>query len=322
MADLWESQLYECSWGGIRLDVQSTEDTNGRVLAVFQIPHRDGSPVRDMGAEPRVTRVKALFFRTSITDDPRERFRQFKALVDRGEPATFVHPLSGSFRAYVGEFSWSAASEPRDTITADVAFHEDSDVPAVFEAGPGATAKVGAAEVEADAAVATAAMAEYNDGLVDPDEGEVLDTSIVDESTALARTWEESGEELAARDVDLALGSTSARLQAEIDGLEVDGSLELFPVLSALTTLHATLRRAAASVVQDSPRTFEITVTAPTPLYVIAQRVYGGAEAHARMDQLLRLNSIPNPARIEPGTRLRAMQPTTSARYGSARVAV
>src|SRR5688500_8585095 len=131
MRDTWDT-LIECSFGGLRLDVQTTSDTQGRVLVTHLIPHREHPAVRDQGAEPRVTTCKLIFFPLDDRDDPAERFSIFKQLADRG-PATFVHPITGRYRARVGQLSWSVAAEPREVIMVDCTFHEDWDPRETFD---------------------------------------------------------------------------------------------------------------------------------------------------------------------------------------------
>lgn len=322
MSDLWETQLVECSFGGIRIDVQSTEDAAGRVVVTHQIPHREGAPVRDQGAEPRTTRCKIIFFRVDENDDPRERFYFFKAAVDLGKTQTFKHPITGSYKAKVGAMTWSAAAEPREVINVECTFHEDSNVPATFEEEGGTALGVGLAEVEASAAALDDSLVEVNAEL--GDDTDLLTSDVGSDSVATVAGWEaataSADDPLTARRVNLELVALSNKISAETDRLALALYPERYPIARSLSNLHHNLRRAAAVFTQESPRIIEITVLAPTNVYTLAARTYPGENAEQRAEQILNLNDIPNPARIEVGTRLKAYAKKTSTRLRSPRL--
>lgn len=307
MRDIWESQLIECSYGGLRLDVQSTSDEGGRVLVTHQIPHREGAAVRDQGAAPRVTSCRLIFFPLDDTDDPRERFALFKALADRGAH-TFVHPISGSYRAYVGKLTWSAASEPRETITVECDFHEDADEPAQFEQRELAPVVAGVEEVSAAAAELDAGLVEVNAEL--PEDSEPLVSTVGASAVERVTGWQAStgslDDPLTLRRVNLEVVALSDAISAETDRLDLALHPERQPLARSLSNLHHSVRRAAHAFTEESPRVIEITVIAPTSVYALAARTYPGEPAEPRAEQLLALNDIANPARIEPGTRLKA----------------
>jgi len=311
--DKWGSTLFECSWGGVRLDVQSTSDAGGRALFTARRPHRNAHPVRDMGGEPRVSRCRIVFWPVDATDDPLERFYFFKALVDNGDTRTFVHPISGRFRAKVGELSWSADSEERDTITVECSFHEDDDEPAVFEAGAGAPVSTGVEEVSAAAADVNLALADFNaEQLAADEDWEALETTVTTEAVELAEEWEAGADALSQREVALDLVAISNKIQEETDRLELATNLDRHPIMVALSDLHAQLRNAADAVFVESPRLIEITVTAPMSLWMLCSETYGADQAEDRVEQIIRLNDILNPARLEAGTRLKAYAATSS----------
>lgn len=319
--DLWEKQLFECRYGGIRLDVQTTQDSLGRALATHRIPHREGSPVRDQGAEPRVTNCRIIFFPVDAADDPRERFYFFKALVDEGRTQTFVHPITGSYRAKVGELSVSAAAEPRETIMVECSFHEDSDVPAVFESGAGAPTISGVDEV-------SAAAADLDDGLVEvnaelDDDLLPLETTVGTDCVTQVQAWETAASDadtgITPREVNLQLVALSDQISDETDRLELALHPERQPIARALSNLHHSVRRAASAFIEESPSIIEITVLAPTNVYALAARTYPGEPVEQRVEQLLQLNDIANPARIEANTRVKAYSTRTSSRLRSPR---
>ena len=153
MTDNWGTILYDASYGGFPIHVLSTSDVGGRALARHTYPHRDGADIEDMGAEPRVTRCRVIF----TGPDHYEAFRVFHDLAQSIEPLDFVHPITGTYLAKVGELNWSADAEPRDTIMVDCTFEEDTTEPAAFPIGAGSPTLSGSDDVAASAAALQAA---------------------------------------------------------------------------------------------------------------------------------------------------------------------
>jgi prophage DNA circulation protein len=299
VADLWERVLHEASYGGLRLDVLSTQDSAGRALARHVYPHRDGADLEDMGGEPRTTRCRVIFLARGADDNPLERFARFEALVRQGQAHTFVHPLTGSYEARVSQLDFVAEAEPRDVVLVDCTFEEDTTEPAAFEVGAVDPPAASAAQVD---------LALGQVGQASPVSGA---------SVAAAERWSEGS--TSSRDIGLELVALSDAITAETDRLECATRIDRHGVFVALSRLHYSLRRAAHAAQSVAPRLFEITVQTATPLLVIAARTYGAAQASAQYDELLRLNDLPNPARVEAGTvlRARAVEPARAASRGA-----
>lgn len=304
MRDVWADEMFECSWGGLRLDVQTTQDADGRGLVPFESPGRDGAQLRDMGGEPRVTRCRVVFMQVSDDDDPMGRFRQFAAMKDEGLTRTFVHPLTGPFEAKVGDFAFSAEAEQRGLVVVECSFHEDSERPAVFKGGPGVQPVSGLVDVEASSS-------ELDDGLVEVEDvtGQKLTTSVGTDALGMVQGWESAGDGLTARDVTLQLNSFNNQLEDEMDRLDLVTDIDRWPVLEAFNRLKYSVTKAAVSFITLTPRIVEWRPIAPINLFAFCQRTYGADEAEERADQIERLNDLKTPARIEPGTVLRVPAP-------------
>lgn len=304
--DSWGTILYDASYGGFPIHVMSTSDSAGRTLARHKYPHVDGADLEDMGAEPRVTRCRIIF----TGPDHYEAFRVFHDLANSVEPLLFTHPITGSYLAKVGPYNFDADSERRDTITVDCTFEEDTTTPAVFPVGAGSPTLSGADDVAASAAAVSSAVI-----IVPGDEGTIVDLpddSLLDDAMAISQSWADDGTKTL-RDVTYELNTLTDRIQATMDDLAVSTDLTQYPVMTALLDLSASLRRAAQAFAQVAPQLFQVTVEAPTPLLLIASQLYGAAEAPARLEELLSLNDIRNPARVERGTVLTAQAPSTTA---------
>jgi prophage DNA circulation protein len=311
--DIWQTDLFESSYGGLRIDITEIQDEGGRVLVPFESPGRDGAALQDTGGEPRVTTCKVVFLQTSATDDPMSRFRALEQLKREGQTLPFVHPLTGTYQAKIGRFSYAADADHRGLVTVDLTFHEDTLQPAVFEAQVGTEALAGLEEVKVSSA-------ELDDGLVDIEEetGVALETTVGADAVELATTWTQAEpDSLTERDVKLALDAATNQLEAESERLELATEIDRYPLLVSFTRLQYSLRKLAEAVITDSPRLVEWRPKAPTSLLAFCQRYYGAASAEARADQIERLNDIVTPHRIEPPAVLRVPAASTSARLRS-----
>lgn len=311
--DTWGTILYDASYDGFPIHVLSTRDSVGRTLARFTYPHRNGADLEDMGGEPRVTRCRVIF----TGPDHYEAFRVFHDLAHQVEPAIFVHPLTGSYLAKVGQFEYSAEAEQRDTIMVDCTFEEDTTEPAVLPVGAGAPTLSGVDDVAAAAAALGDAL--QNGFIVDADEGTIIDISdltLLEDTVSTVQAWADDATKTI-RDVTYEMSALTARIQVVTDELEVATDLSQFPIMVALTNLSYSLRRAAEVFASSAPQLFQFTVEAPTPLLLLAAQVYGADEAGDRLDELLTLNDIRNPARVERGTVLTAQTPAARARQAA-----
>jgi prophage DNA circulation protein len=135
--DLWESILFEATFGGVRIDVQSTRDQLDRAVVEPELVHVDGAELQDKGGKARRTEARIIFFPVGPGDDPMERLHRFIALKDAG-PQDFVHPIFGTLRVRVPNCTASATADERDAVVLDVTFVEDSAVKRVRQ--PGAVA--------------------------------------------------------------------------------------------------------------------------------------------------------------------------------------
>jgi len=306
VADQWADQLYQSSYGGVRLDVLSTQDDLSRALARYKYPHRDGADVEDMGGEELVTHCRVIFFPRD-GQDARQAFLDFIAVTKTGLTQTFVHPLFGERRCKVGHIGAEAEFGTRDTIMVDVEFIEDKTEAGFFSAGAGAPVASSVAEVSTIAADVDDGLVDVNDGLIEDDE-EPISTTVHTDALAAVTQWDEN-DSLTERDVRFQAATLANKIAAETDRLELATDVSRYPIVTAFTRLHWAVRRAAEAFIQRTPRLFEITVAAPRPLLVIAAETYGADQAADRYEQLLSLNDVRTPNRVPRGTVLKAQVP-------------
>lgn len=297
-------QFFAATWGKIRLFASQVHVDNSRTQVVHELTNGDIHPVQDRGL--RAGRVKC----TLLFDDfpgfpaPAVAFAAFKAAVDSGAPATFSHPLSGSYLASVGEFTW--ALDENSTITADVEFIPEEEIRAVSPTGATATGTSGESSVSQatdDLKVALEALYPEPDSeipMLKIGAPEGAPDLLTDAKESAAR-WNTGETGAPTREVinDTARLSDRVGLMIESGGLEED--LAFWPVYRAAILLGEAIRSAAIAATSEVSSVFVMRVLEPTALLPLAARVYGGAEATDRARQIANLNDIRTPGWLDPG---------------------
>jgi len=303
---------FDASFGGIRIDVLSTNIRHGRKKATHTFAKRDGATLEDSGREPFVCDVEFLFVDRKAQEGEDagvgtylERFQAFDELVAADVTRRFVHPYVGAKLCGISNFTHSASGEGQPAISCSATFTEESSfVPTVDQGGAGVQTLVGAHEVADRALLAAQALQSPIAGLTDAEldraAGKLAGTRVVVDNWDL-------DPEMTARQVHLQMASVNNALSAELEALETATDIDRYPIMKQFTLLQYQVRRAAEAFTSETPRIVTITTTEPLPLRVIASRFYGAREASTRFDQMLELNpEIRNPALIGRGVELKA----------------
>lgn len=307
MTPIWVDALHQASFGGVEFDCLTTRDSIARAVARRLYPRRDGGDLQDMGAEPRMTVVQAIFFEREPIDgedwfqssrNHLERFAAFYAATQKGVAQDFVHPLTGRYLALVEDLHFDASADEEDTVLVDCTFVEDRTEPAVFEPGVGAPFFAGSATIRVQSDLLDLELEEA--GLSSPLPGKAVD---------LAELWESSRLSLALREVNLQLASFSSELADMMDAYELASDLQRYPAWRSAQRLLFTMRMAAESFRQSQPQLTTILVLRGQPLRALVSQHYGGREADRRYGEIIRLNDLDDPSYIPEGTRLRAPLP-------------
>jgi len=301
--DEWAHLLFEASYGGMKLDVVGVEDNVSRDVVVTTYPRRDGGHVDDQGAVPRDCRIVVVFFpyENETTGSHIQRMAAFKALLHDGKSHPFVHPLTGTFEARPSDIRLSADAQERNWITMSVTFLEASEEPAVFELGPGSPVRAGVEEVLAAGVDLKSAL---------DDLGET--STIADDADALAESWEERADTISAREINLELNDLANDIADATDELELASDVANYPTIQAFDRLRNNLRNLADTVISRSPQLISHGVTRTMPLMAIVSELYGDDDADTRYQQILELNDIRDPLRVEAGTTLTVQAPGSS----------
>lgn len=326
--DHWGSVLFEANYGGLPLDVLSTADVGGRRLVRHLYPHRDGTQIEDMGAVARKTRCKILFFPYGPGDtDPTVYFRQFMKIVARPEAQFFSHPITGTYLARVGEVTYNAEAAPRDTITVECTFEEDTLTPAVFEEALAFFGTISMSEILASRQAITDVIA----GMPAAPPGGYLTqrayvgglagvTAAADSGVARASTWEDPTKRL--RDANLELAQTITEIDQKQQDLGTYQDVGFYPLITSCNDFKLSLMQRWRST-QKAATIIEVTVNSAAPLQIVAAQIYGAADNENNVNSILSLNDIRNPFRIDAGTVLRVPAPQVApSRNGPANTVV
>lgn len=304
MTDVWADTLYQASFGGVEFDLLETEDSHVRSLVMHSYPRRDGGDGQDMGAEPRETTGVAIFWERSPVagEDLRSsqnhlrRFKAWFAATQAGKPQEFVHPITGSYKAWARDVRWSAVGEERNKIIADVTFVEDTTEPAELVVQASIDAGVSAIGVAID--LVEEQLAAFS-----------LNTTILDEMLIIIEDWELNFD-LSLREVNLEVASISAAIDLDIQRFALESDIARHPLWKAYQRLHYQILRAADRFRRRQPQVIQIELRVAQPLRVIATDYYGARDAETRYQQILRLNEIDDPSLLPAGKRLKIPTPS------------
>lgn len=181
------SPLFECTWGDIRLFVESMEWEAGETQVIHDLAAGDIHPVQPRGSHLRKATLK-LMFDDFDGETGFEAFRRFEASTK--ERRIFTHPMDGSYFARIGDFKPQIDSS--SVITASCEFIPDGTVQPVSPAGAGTTGTSGESSVAAAADAMGSALADQGVGF-QPDKVRKLDFSKpIDQSIAIAFSFDVS----------------------------------------------------------------------------------------------------------------------------------
>lgn len=315
MADIWGDFLVEAAYDGVRIDVTNITSRLGNVLVSHAFPRRGGAEIDDQGTNQGAHSMGVIFYET-IDRDPAvdgnhiDRFKAFKELCHDGRSHRFTHPFLGEFLVKCSEFTMQADANNRDSIGVNITFLEEEELQAVFTLGAGAqrlggVSLVNVAADQADADLAAAGLTSTAPGA----------------ATDLVESWDERGNDLSAREVELELASFNNNFQTELDRIDVAMDVDNYPAVRSMVLLNYNMLKAADAFKQTTPRLIELTVVNPLPLRVLAALTYGGDEADNRTAEMQELNDIRRPGLLPAGTVLKASSPNGSTRTRSPRAA-
>lgn len=305
MADEWGDILFDpISFGGIELDVISVSDNVGRVLARHEYPFRDGAVIEDMGGVPRETGCDIIFIPGGAGDGANhlENLVSFLDVAQSGEASTFIHPLTGSYQAFVEDLTFNARADDRSVVRVSCTFVEAGLDRAAFFAG--ADESVGSGVV-----LAEEAQADMNASIEADADAMSLDPPITvqDDVVATATSWQDTPN-ITPRQINLELNSVTKDIITQSERLELASDVTKYPLYQSFQRLHRAIRRAAEIAIRTGPKLTELTVGKDMPLLAVMSNFYGGTLALSQYTKTRELNDIDNPALVPEGTKLTVEQ--------------
>ncbi len=284
---------FEARFAGVPLDVVNFSGERGRDVVAWRPARGDGAQLSDRGRRERRDTLTVQIVHRGGHDDPAARRDALLELNGSGESRMFVHPIEGFWKAKLAGFS-NALGAGSDVWTMELV----EDTPATRET----TAREIAASFEtvivlADEVDKAAAEMERagEDGM--PSSAE---------ARQLAASWDDAvPSQLSIDEQARQLEAFQAAQDLVGRALEVRNTAASYRAYLAHLELRGEMWRYAEAVRRAAPRAFDLEILVPLPLRVLCTRLYGAAEAAARMAEALELNAIKTPLRIGAGTKLR-----------------
>jgi prophage DNA circulation protein len=277
----WANQLDECSFRGVAFAFQSLDDEVTRRLVEHKFPYRSGSEFEDLGAEARVTRIRAVFMGPEYEGD----LGALLKAVDAGTAGRFVHPILGSWQARVRRSPVQHSHERYSMATVDLEVVEDgadAEIPDL--------STISALEVEAEEACL---------------EVEELNTSVLDDVIAAVEAARDFVSEVQSyvNQATALVNSVRKKIETAIRTVRAIADVSNWPLTRSLKKLARSVTRLGERVRQLQPSVILKTISTAMPLAVLAHRLFG--DGTARADEILRMNRIRNPFVIPAGTQLK-----------------
>jgi len=296
--------FFPSSWGSVRLWISNITTESGRDVVVKEYA-RGGTPdVQDRGSKTRIVTCDLLFDEMDGDElGPIERVEAMEAVIEdaAGDPRLFVHPIYGSYQAKISDFHHAITST--GVISGSAKFIPCEQVGAVSVAPTGVS-------LEIDADVVNVSLDDLRAQLR---AAELPETSLLDSIATFSTTLEDFGglndlvsgavgEFSNVRDVLVGLATINETIQSEVDDLGIIADTAMWPLFAAYVTMGEALRASSEATTGGSSSLMSVLVQQPSSLWTLLQQTYGGRGAVERRNEVLSLNDIGNPARIETGT--------------------
>ena len=300
MAATWEDILQVGSFDGVTFDFVNLQDEGGNTLDEQEFPNRAGRRVQGRGTNGRVWNIRTVF----VEDDYPDTMNALIAKLENGgEPKKFVHPVDGSFQASCR--TWRRVHDADDAVDSavmDIVFVEHTETllgpRAVTSSTPARANATRSSVLEVFAALSAfqAATEIQNDphvlevtGLVNAATSSV--TSVVD-------SLESTADQLGVPDIQGQTNASLTTVDAAVASNADYDSPESFDLGAALLAMAAALSAMAADLIEARPPLQNFPVLADTDILRFTHDLYGDS---SRADEVLALNSIPDPMFIPAG---------------------
>jgi prophage DNA circulation protein len=282
----------------------SWNDKIGMRLAVHQYLKRDGGEVENMGSEPGRFVMRLCF----LGDQWAKQYRALVAAIRQDPRGQMVHPLLGTLRVACEGISDAAVSPAaeRDSINLSISFVEDAvDATVVAEGFVGPAARQG--QISSLATQVTTAISQIASAA---SAGAVLTGAAISfAAAAVAAASSDTPDPSLDQKIAGVVTSASAAITAVRADPRAGTDATTYALVALIEQLQAECMALAEAVAASKPTIVAYVVAGTTDIATLAARLYG-ADALARVDELLTLNRIPDPHAIPAGMVLRVAAPT------------
>jgi prophage DNA circulation protein len=300
MAATWEDILQDGKFDGVRFDFVRSVFEGGNDIDQQVFPNTAGQTLKGRGRKGRRWRILGIFIEEDYPDTMNELIAK---LENGGAPKEFVDPIFGSMQMSCDSFSVSHdADDASDSATIDITLVEHTD----GAAGPRAVSNTTPARANAvrssitDVFVTLSSFQEATEIQNDPHVLEV--TGLVNAATSsvssITDSLEDTGDQMSAPDVQAQANASLALVDAAVASNADYDTTESYDLGAALLAMAAALAAMAQDLIEAKPPLQRFPVVADTDILRFAHDLYGDS---SRADEVLGLNSIPDPMDIPVG---------------------
>lgn len=297
MAQTWEDILLQGSFDGVEFDFVSARDEHSNALDLQSFPGRPGQRVEPRANNGTRIEVLAIF----IEDDYPEKMNDLiTALKNGGMPKDFVHPVFGKIKAAPERFVVSHDVEDgRDSGTVHISFQEHTE----GSAGPTKTSNTTPAKANKVRSLGDQvlqALSTFQEAVdfITTNDYVVQVQGAVNAATSIADSLEASFEDLSSRAISATTNVGLSQIDDALETLADYETTEQYDLAAALSAMAAALSELAADLVEQKPPLQTFKVVADTNLLQWVFDHYGDP---SRVDEVLALNSFPDPLLIPAG---------------------
>jgi prophage DNA circulation protein len=297
----WEDILQVGSFGGVTFDFVRATLEGGNTLDQQMFPNRAGTFVKGRARNGRRFQIMGIF----IEDDYPDTMNQLIAKLENGgTPLEFVDPVFGSFQAACDHFIVNHdVEDAADSATIEVTFieHTDGNVGTV---GVKNTTPARANAVRSSVTEVLSALLAFQEAIEVQNNTYVLQVeAAMNAATSIADSFEATADDLSALDIQKQGNATLATIEeAVVTGSDYD-STEAYDLGAAVLAMAASVAGLTQDLIDAKPPLQVYIIPADTNLLAFAHDLYGDS---SRADEILALNSIPDPSLIPAGFRMSA----------------
>lgn len=298
MPQEWDDLLQEGSYGGVKFDFVNVRDSGSADIDEQKFRGRNVAKIDPRGRNSSRWQIVAII----IEDDyPEKMFDLVNQLDDGGKVKEFVHPIFGGRMASCPSFEViHDADDARDSCTISISLVESGDDDADLISRTNTTpARANAVRsFMDDVLVALSAFAAASEVQNSPYALEVM--GAVNAIGGIVDELEQTGEDLSNIAITASANGGLAKVDAAVSAIADYDSTEQYDLSAALLGLGKALTDLAQGLIEARPPLSFVSVAADTNLLALAHAL--GADA----EELLALNSFPDPSLIPAGFQLMA----------------